>query len=363
MPRPKETPDENLMLQAARLFYQDDLTKEEIRQRLNLRDRRKVTSLLEAAKEKGRVRIYIDDVKSETGLEQKIRQKYPHLTDVIIVPGVPVTTAQQYSALLKSWGSIAAGYFDKLLDHHPDKILHVGISGGETLLEFVNAVPTRQRPKVHVYATASVGRGRSDITAAHVDPVANATLLWAKSGLLPGNCHYATVPPYSDLKERGARARGSIAEELEELARRPAIRVVVEAMEKLDVAFGGIGVINPPVADATHMSRVTMTGLLKPVSVNIERELAREKAIADFAYCIIDEAGSSKDAWNFFISAGHYSKHHGIAFYRKMVENGKKVVTMAGPYKIRAIAACLRAKAFNVWITDEDSARQILATA
>lgn len=363
MPRPKQTLDENLMLQAARLFYQDDLTKEEIRQRLNLRDRRKVTSLLNAAKEKGRVRIYIDDVKSESGLEQKIRQKYPHLTDVVIVPGQPVTTTDQYSALLKRWGAIAAEYLDRFIDHHPDKILHVGISGGETLLEFVNALPSHPRSKVHVYATACVGRGRSDITAAHVDPVVNATLLWAKSGLLPGNCHYATVPPYSDLKERGTRARGSIADELEELADRAAIRVVIEAMEKLDIAFGGIGVINPPSGDAVHMSRVTMTGLLKPVSVNIEKELSREKAAADFAYCLIDENGKSKDDWRFFLSAGHYSKHAGIDFYRHMVESGKKVVTMAGPYKVAAIVACLKARAFNVWITDEDSAQQVLAMA
>jgi DNA-binding transcriptional regulator LsrR (DeoR family) len=363
VPRQKETIDENLMLQAARLFYQDRLTKEEIRQRLNLHDRRKVTSLLNEAIEKRRVRIYIDDIKTDSGLEQKLRAKFNHLEKVIILPGEPVTTADQYTALLKRWGAIAADYFDRFIDDHPDKILHVGMSGGETLLEFVNAVPSRPRPKVHVYATACVGRGRSDITTSHVDPVVNATLLWAKSGLLPGNCHYATVPPYNDLKERGRRARASIAEELKELADRAAIRVVIGAMEKLDIAFGGIGVVAPPSADAVHISRVTMTGLLKPISVNIETELDHEKAAADFAYCLIDENGKPDDRWSFFISAGHNSKHAGINFYTHMVDSGKKVVTMAGPYKIRAIIACLRARAFNVWITDEDSARQVLAAA
>jgi DNA-binding transcriptional regulator LsrR (DeoR family) len=363
MPRPKETLDENLMLQAARLFYQDGLTKEKIRQRLNLHDRRRVTSLLNEAKEKRRVRIYIDDIKIDSGLEQKLRTKFNHLEKVIILPGKPVTTADQYTALLKRWGGIAADYFDHFLDEHPDKIVHVGISGGETLLEFVNAVPSRPRAKVHVYATACVGRGRSDITSSHIDPVVNATLLWAKSGLLPGNCHYATVPPYNDLKERGTRARSSITDELNELAAREAIRVVIEAMEKLDIAFGGIGVVNPTSGDAVHMSRVTMAGLLKPISVNIEKELAREKAAADFAYCLVDGDGKPNPEWNFFILAGHYSKHPGIDFYRHMVDSGKKVVTMAGPYKIAAIVACLKARAFNVWITDEDSAQQVLATA
>jgi DNA-binding transcriptional regulator LsrR (DeoR family) len=361
VPRPKQTSDETLMLQAARLFYQDDLTKAEIQQRLNVRDRRKVTSLLDEAKRTGRVRIYIDDARTESGLEEKVRDRFKHLETVIIVPGEPVTTAQQYTALLKRWAAIAAQYLETLIDHHEGKFVHVGISGGETLLELVNAFPSRQRSKVHVYATACVGRGRSDITSSHVDPVVNATLLWAKCGLLPGNCHYATVPPYSDLKERGARARGSIADELAELAGRAAIQVVIEGMEKLDIAFGGIGVINPPASDATHISRVSMTGLLKPVSVNIDVELARQKAVADFAYCVIDDTGRSKEDWNFFISAGHYSKHRGIAFYRNMVENGKKVITMAGPHKIRAIAACLKAKAFNIWITDADSAQQVLA--
>jgi DNA-binding transcriptional regulator LsrR (DeoR family) len=42
-----------------------------------------------------------------------------------------------------------------------------------------------------------------------------------------------------------------------------------------------------------------------------------------------------------------------------MVESGKKVIASAGPYKLDAIKIALKAKMFNVWITDEHTARQI----
>ena len=42
-----------------------------------------------------------------------------------------------------------------------------------------------------------------------------------------------------------------------------------------------------------------------------------------------------------------------------MVADGKKVIVPAGPYKLPAIKAALKAKLFNVLITNEDAARRV----
>jgi DNA-binding transcriptional regulator LsrR (DeoR family) len=43
-----------------------------------------------------------------------------------------------------------------------------------------------------------------------------------------------------------------------------------------------------------------------------------------------------------------------------MVKEGKHVIVVAGTYKAPAILAALKGELFNVWITDDDTARKIL---
>jgi len=43
-----------------------------------------------------------------------------------------------------------------------------------------------------------------------------------------------------------------------------------------------------------------------------------------------------------------------------MVEQNKPVVAIAGPYKLEPIKAALKGKLFNVWITDQHTAEEIL---
>ncbi len=356
MSRPKKKdPTTAEMLRASRLFYKDNWNRKQIAAEMNT-DIRGVTKILKQAQQQGVVRIQIHET-VESGLEQSLRAKFPHLQRALIATGGQITTPDKHAELHQRWALMAADYFDELYESHPDdRPLHVGVTGGEHVLEFVNAVPERDRRNLFIHVTALVGRGPLSESASHVDPVVNANILWSHSGRLSGHCEYATVSPYV-TKGPGPAARRAVREEIEKVEANQTVIGVVKDMDRIDVVFVGIGSVNPGRVHPVTRNRVTMTGLLE--NIVTPQQLAREGAIGDLSYCPFDRHGKSQKKWQFFLTAGHFSKHPGVKFYKRMVATGKKVVAFGGPYKLDAIKVALKAKMFNVWITDEHTARQI----
>lgn len=356
MPRPKKIISTAEMLRAARLFYKDNWNRKQIAAELHT-NIQGVTKILKEAQQQGVVRIQIHET-VESGLEQSLRAKYPHLQRALIAVGGQITTADKHEELHHRWAVMAADYFDELYENQPDdKPMHVGLTGGEHVLEFVNAVPERDRRNLYIHVTALVGRGPLSELASHVDPVVNANILWSHSGRLPGHCEYATVSPYVS-RGPGPAARRAVKEEIEKVEVNQTVIGVVKAMDRIDLAFVGIGIVNPGRVHPATRNRVTMTGLLE--NIVTPQQLAREGAIGDLSYCFFDRHGNSQKKWQFFLTAGHYSHRPGVEFYKRMVATGKKVVAFGGPYKLDAIKIALRAKMFNVWITDEHTARQVV---
>jgi DNA-binding transcriptional regulator LsrR (DeoR family) len=349
----KKPPNTEEMLQVARWFYKDELAKEEIARRLG-KDVRHVRRLLRHAKRSQIVRIDIYEPRTAAleSLENGLLRKFG-LHDVKVVPTGKIDNEDDYAALIRRWGFEAAALFTKWADGGEE--MRVGISGGETLLEFVNAVPERVRENVQVFASALVGRGPF-FQLSHVDPATNATLLWAKCGRLPGRCHYATVPPH-DPKLQG---RSEIGGELSWMAGREPIRRALKNMDDINVAFAGLGLVEPPPGSPGLRNRLSATGLVKEMGVP-PAKLAEEGAIGDLGYSFFDDNGKGKATWRFFLTAGYFEPRlNGVEFYRQMVKDGKKVVVLAGTYKARAILTGLKAKLFNVLITDQDAARNVL---
>jgi DNA-binding transcriptional regulator LsrR (DeoR family) len=356
MPRPLKVATTAEMLLAAQLFYKEKLPKKAIAPRLHT-DIRGVSWLLDEAEKKGLVRIQIHQT-VESDLEHRLKTRFPHLDRVLIIPGPPVT-ASHYPAFLKQAGAVTAVYFDDLVDYHKRGPLHIGITGGETLLEFVNAVPDRERKALHIHPTALVGRTRLHKAASHINPEINATILWSRSGRVPGRAEYVTVPPY-EIQKPGREARLLVANRLVELAQSKLVSSVIRPADLIDVAFAGLGIVNPGANDP--VPKITMTGIVQ--SIVPAKTLADEGAIGDISYCLFDAEGNGRKEWEFFITAGHYEKDpklRGIGFFKRLVAEGKKVVVIAGPYKLGTIKVALKAKMFNVWITDEATAHQIAA--
>jgi DNA-binding transcriptional regulator LsrR (DeoR family) len=336
-----------LLRRVAKWLYDEGLEITEIRDRLRIEigrpklDTRTVKKMLKLARSSGVVRIEYPPV-LENQMESQLREIHPHLQKVIVMPD-----ADEYDDLLARWGDEAARYFEQLVGEGE---AHIGISGGETLLSFVNAVHEHPRKQVHIYTTALIGRGELDKEDSHVDPLVNAQMLWSKCGRIPGRCHYATVPPYDGL------TREQIAEELRELSRRQPIREVIERMNDITVAFVGLGLANTP---RRERNQITMTGLLRQIVA--PKKLEGEGAVGDLAYCLFDKNGNTRKEWQFFITAGYCNPEHaGIEFYKQMVRDKKKVVVIAGSFKQAVILPALNAKLFNVWITDESTAEWVL---
>lgn len=129
-----------LMLQAARMYYQDDLSQQEIAQHLSL-SRQKVSRLLKEARAQGLVHIRLSDpFAADPVLTAQLQQTFG-LRHVIATPGDSLTAG----ALRQRLGVAAAEY---LIQAVPDEAL-VGISWGRTLHAVVGALEPVRQANIH----------------------------------------------------------------------------------------------------------------------------------------------------------------------------------------------------------------------
>ena len=381
MPRPKRPrPEPSVLLKAARLYATHEKYGD-IAKAVNKkpRDARWIMeqSMEWLLEQQGRLARMERVETVQDRLEEKVITRFPHLRKVQIVAAGKIRSAAQYAALVRQWGVIAADYLDRLAEdaERLDAPLHVGLSGGETILEIVTNLLDRNRPDVHFHALALIGRGQL-LESFHVGPETNTTIAWSRSGRFRGTCHYGTVSPHDTaLKSLSPdERREQVAADLKEFAGNASIKRVICGMENLDIAFGGLGLADPRVTNANYagrdVDRLTMTGLLKPIGID-PNELTSEGAIGDLGCCLFNDEGGdqpkdargktlSEERWRFFLTAGHYSQHPGLKFYRNMVDEKRAVVVIAGVNKEPAIRAALRGKLFNHWITDDLTVRSIL---
>jgi len=310
---------------------------------------------------------------AEIALGSKLREKFG-LMDARVVPGGETHTALEYAALVRQYGRVAADYFDELASLAEDRRaeLHVAVGGGQTILDMVGSLVDRKRPNVTYYAAGLVGRGRLSRNA-HVNPSTNVTVAWARSGRFPDKLGYGTVPPYDigpamfrDLnrREKHNYGRELIEAEIGKLtASRQVGMMLDDLIRNVNVAIAGIGIVQPTGVDANygdaHGERLALTGLLKPLGIDPEL-LVEEGAVGDICYSMFDANGNGNQRWEFFLTAGYGSKFSGVEFYRHLVGRDRPVIVSAGHRKESAILPAMKAKLFNVLITDAYTAERLL---
>ena len=91
-------------------------------------------------------------------------------------------------------------------------------------------------------------------------------------------------------------------------------------------------------------------------------QLEKEGAVGEISYCFFDKNGCGRAEWELFLSPGRNTQFWGPHFFANMVKRGKTVIVIAGQHKEDAIRAALAGKLFNVWITDDRTARLMLKT-
>lgn len=138
MPRPKQEEDLRLLTKVSKLYYEENLTQDEIMERLQL-SRSKVSRLLQRARERGIVKI---TVMSPPGLypdlEAELENRY-QLSEALVVEA---RDPQSQALVSRELGIAAANYLLRTLQDNDV----IGISWGTTLSYMVAALQPRPTP-------------------------------------------------------------------------------------------------------------------------------------------------------------------------------------------------------------------------
>ena len=128
------------MLQAARMYYQDDLSQQEIAAHLDV-SRQTVSRLLKEARTQGIVQVRISDpFATDPDLQARFQAEF-NLRQLVLTPGSGLSV----SALRLRLGVAGAEYLSQTMQ---DEWL-IGLGWGRTLHEVVSALDTERQVKIH----------------------------------------------------------------------------------------------------------------------------------------------------------------------------------------------------------------------
>lgn len=221
MPKRSKDTHLNLISDATELYYAGKLKKSEIAKKLKVSITH-VTRLLNQAEKLGIVQVEIKLVGRLNRLESAIKRKYG-LKEVKIV-----ADSNDYADVQKRIGTAAAEIFEKYVAQLTRT--RVGIGGGQTIYNLVDALENRPRP-IDVYPMSLFGRGSQ---VEYVDSVFLSMLLYMKSqpnsrGFLVG------IPPMPNEQNLAKDFSKMLLKEI------PEVKEVYEGARKCELAFVGLG--------------------------------------------------------------------------------------------------------------------------
>lgn len=302
--------ERELMLDVAVSYYLDDKSKVEIASELGL-SRFKVARLLEQARDEGLVRITIVDGVIRGPLSEQLAQ-HLQLDRVIIVAG-SADEVENREALAKT----AASLIRRLL--HPGGVF--GFSWGRTLSrigEFIEVLPA----STLVALTGSVG---TDITQSPVEVLRG----------IAGRSPIRTMTIFAPLLVESASTAAA-------LLRDPAIASVLATYQHLDLAVVSVGSWKPQI-----------TQLMDNLSDSDRAELDLEGARAELVGIFVRDDGRPIDA--------ALTKRRIAISVEQLIAVPQVLAVAGGLEKVPAIAAVARSRIINALITDERTARSLLA--
>jgi DNA-binding transcriptional regulator LsrR (DeoR family) len=314
--------NENLRvaLKAAQLYYENDLTQDEIARKLRL-SRPKVSRLLQEARAAGLVKITVAALPgSHTDLERQLEERY-HLLDVLVVE---VSQPDSYVETARELGAAAAGYFRRLVQDGDT----IGLTWGMTLAAMVDNLAQEKKTQVRVTQLVG-GLGEPDSEAHATDLVRRlAMMLEARVQLIPAPGIVKTV-------------------ELARLLRsEPYVAQILEQISQVNLALVGIGAPNTN-SLLMQNERIITWKEIQPIL-----DLG---AVGDIGLHFYDINGnvlqSEIEQRLIGVSAEHY----------RQIE---RVVGIAGGMnKFSSILGAVRGRLINTLITDVDTANHLMAVA
>ena len=305
---------QRLLVQIAKLYYEEEYSQEEIAKALDL-SRPYVSKLLNVAKEEGIVRIQVvDPLNIETALEQKIRERFS-LKKAIVVPtdtsGDPLTHVAE----------AGARYLDTILKDGDI----IGASWGRTLFACSEAL--HQRTDLTDIRSVILCGAVSDAsqTTFSTDIINNF------SRKLGASCFMLPVPAVVDTKEvkELLQKDGSLAQ-------------AIQLWEETQVALLTVGSFG-------QQNALYRAGFLSEADMT---KLEGMGAVGDICSHVIDIDGKICDE-------ELDARSMGISL-EALKEKEQRICVAQGFSKVNSICGALRGGIINVLITDEETAERVL---
>ena len=315
MPAPR---NRDMLVTVARMYYEDNLSQQEVAQKLGL-SRTNVSRILASAREQGIVDIRIQDPTGrDSVLENEIKSAFS-LTDCRVVGARP------HDAALRQVGAAGAEWLHGAL--RPEQ--RVSLSWGRTLQAMVDAVRT-DRP-VPVEILPLVG-GLSAVTS----EITGEELVRELAGRLGASFQRLHAPA---LLESSAARETLLAE--------PAIASVLRAAAQSSLSFVGIGAFgigsSAAVIETLRLTRAEWA------------RFERARPVGDVCARFFDEDGQP------ILGEVH---DRVLAVSLDDLRNVPTVVGLAvGEEKVRGVLGALSGGLLNVLICDDSLAKALMAKA
>ncbi len=309
----------NLLIQVARLYYEQGLTQEEVSQRVGL-SRSNISRLLTEARRRGIVEIRIHHpLSTVASLEKEIKDRF-RLKDVHVL----WSGTRNPDMVLQGIGALAANRLQRLI--HDDMIL--GMGWGTALYETIHVF--RPMPAGGVRVVQMIG-GIGAVNP-HIDGTELARRL---AEALGGQFRYLHAP----LIVESAALREALMQERN-------VREALDLARQADLALVGIGSVHPKVSSLIRAGYLTESEL---------QDIARSGAVGDICSQHFDIHGHICD-----LELHQRIVGIDLPSLRKV----KCVFAVAGwREKAPAILGALRGGFVDILVTDDQAAQEVLRLA
>ncbi|WP_443770018.1 sugar-binding transcriptional regulator [Anaerostipes sp.] len=302
----------NMLASVANLYYNSDMTQNQIAERF-FTSRSKISRMLKEARQLGIVEIKIlEPWDRDMELEQEFMKRF-HLKDIRIIS----VKEENNTMTLQKLGEVAAYYLDNLLSDH----MILGMSWGNTMYHTVKAVKTSKNIPITVVPIM----GAANVRTPERDSLDLSKELAYAYG---GNYHYIYAPLFVTSEE----VRKSLEEE-------PNIKECLNLARHADIILTSVG-------------SIVYKSWKSYLSTKDLYNLEKKGAIGHIGGHFYDKDG--KEVVTPFVG-----KMIGLGI--DDIKNVKNVICVAGlEMKAEAILGAVRGGYVKTLITDEDAARKVI---
>lgn len=320
MARPSDLINIRLINKVSLLYYNLDMTQQEIANRLNL-SRPKVSRLLKQAREQGVVKITVD-IKNGNFVDQEINlEKKYHLKEVIIVESIDSNNTSLSNSLKYQLGKAAARYLQRTISNYDV----IGVTWGTTLSAMVDSmmpIPTKGINSIQMLGGVGPPEAKE-----HAMDISRRI-----ARLLDGRPTLLQAPGIVNSPE---------AKKVLLADRR--VSEALELFSSINTAFVGIGALSTnPVLQKENPE----------IPVEIQKEILDSNAVGDIGLNFFDKDGKPVET------------SFRDLFIGMSLEELKQVETVigiaGGEDKFEAILGALKGKHINVLITDFKTAVNLI---